>query len=286
MVISRILHNYEAVRYIITVIYNSHSSDIHSKLWSTKLGARRCDTCILCILIFTSCDNPVRQFPILHLSTHQKQTNKQPPKDKMTLTNKTTCSNKTTWQVRSIWLRVHPLSRFVMYPTCQCSRKISLKTQKRILKIKKHLWKPVNSSRRWEQKLQTSNWLWWTDALRTCTELLLRSAACVMHWAVEEAEHLDSEGRTEIQLNNGCQRPTSTHVYNQCCRYRGLDVLWQDTPKASERSQMPEDLSEAGNEHHIKEVEEPINSDDMVWQSPRENIPIKLDSILARDDRT
>lgn len=49
---------------------------------------------------------------------------------------------------------------------------------------------------------------------------------------------------------------------------------------------MPEDLSEAGNEHHIKEVEEPINSDDMVRLSPRENIPIKLDSILARDDRT
>ena len=49
---------------------------------------------------------------------------------------------------------------------------------------------------------------------------------------------------------------------------------------------MPEDLSEAGNEHRIKEAEKPINSDDMVRQSLRENSPIKLGSVLARDDRT
>lgn len=49
---------------------------------------------------------------------------------------------------------------------------------------------------------------------------------------------------------------------------------------------MPEDLSEAGDEHRIKEAEKPINSDDMVQQSLRENIPIKLGSVLARDDRT
>lgn len=49
---------------------------------------------------------------------------------------------------------------------------------------------------------------------------------------------------------------------------------------------MPEDLGEAGNEHCIKEVEKPINSDDMARQSPREKIPTKLDSVLAREDRT
>lgn len=73
---------------------------------------------------------------------------------------------------------------------------------------------------------------------------------------------------------------------NQCCGHRGLDVLRQDTPKASERNQTPEDLGEAGNEHCIKEVEKPINSDDMARQSPREKIPTKLDSVLAREDRT
>lgn len=144
-------------------------------------------------------------------------------------------------------------------------------SEEKIKDKKKHLWKPVNSSRRWEQKPQTSNWLWWTEALRTCWVTPTFGCMCSALGS-GRSRALGLRGRTEIQLNDGCQRPPAHMCTISAAGTEGLDVLWQDTPKASERSQMPR-IWVSRNEHHIKEVEEPINSDDMVRLSPRKTFP-------------
>lgn len=65
---------------IIIIITNSHISNISSKLLSVKLRARYRDTCYICIITFTSHNNPMRLFYYYHPHFTLKETSKRKTK--------------------------------------------------------------------------------------------------------------------------------------------------------------------------------------------------------------
>lgn len=125
---------------MVIITNNSHSSNISSKLFGTKLWARRCDTHLICTITVMSHDNPKGWF-----YCHPHCTFEETSKTKTNPHKKTNLLSH--WAGELNWDPLDSKSRFLTsllyglhiaaYTSMQEDEKTALKTLKRKLKINK-----------------------------------------------------------------------------------------------------------------------------------------------------